>query len=656
MQSLAFTLLEPGLAIIAGALAGFGVLFFYFLRLRRRPVRVSSTFLWTSSVADLQVNVPFRWVRFSWLLFLQLAAVACLAVALGRPVLSGTGETAESAILLIDRSASMQSLDGSTDGTTRLALAKRQARDVLKRLPSETRVLVAGFASSATALTGFTRDRGLARGAVDSIEATDEPGDLSAAFELVRALAGSSSETGEKSPAKVLLLSDGGFAGRSGERGIGNAALEFVPVAGASAPTNVGIVAMGARRDYADPAVVRLFARLQSTLETSVIVPVECRVGGEVIEQKAVEIGPALSGGVAEASATFEFLNSVGGLVTVSIGRADDLASDDTAGLMLSAPSSLRVLLVRPNVAVDAMDEVLEAALESLAPARLRTINAGEYEQGGPATDDELLVFDRVRPTRIPALPSISFGATVPIPGLGMSEPEGGSGASGFVYWLRSHPLMRYVVLSDVWVARAMPITLPDEQGSNAEVRCVPLAMGEAGPLIVLAEQAGVRRVVVGFDIGQSNWVKDASFHIFLKNAVDYLTLAGDDSAGAALKTTEVFSVRPAAGASAVEVKGPKAFSREISSSDRVTLGPLSLVGVYELGGVEAADSVAAVNLLDPRESRLGVASSLDLAGGAVAGTRASDATPREIWAWFVLAGVALLCVEWTLYALRMRV
>jgi hypothetical protein len=202
-----------------------------------------------------------------------------------------------------------------------------------------------------------------------------------------------------------------------------------------------------------------------------------------------------------------------------------------------------------------------------------------------------------------------------------------------------------------------MRVTVPVEDAGGVAARVESLAAGSGGPLIVLAEQGGVRRVVVGFDIGQSNWVKDASFHIFLKNAVDYLTLSGEEEAGRALRTTDTFSVRPAPGSEAVRVSGPIEFSREVSESGaRVTLGPLSRVGLYEIEGVIEADAVAAANLLDPTESRIATPDPIQLAAGPITATTAADAAPKEVWHWFALAAIVALGIEWIVYAWRMRV
>ncbi|MBZ0172981.1 MAG: BatA domain-containing protein, partial [Phycisphaerales bacterium] len=72
------TLLSPGTMLLAASLTVPPLVVFYLLKLRRRPLRVTSTMLWEQAAHDMQVNVPLRWIRPNWLLLLHALILALL--------------------------------------------------------------------------------------------------------------------------------------------------------------------------------------------------------------------------------------------------------------------------------------------------------------------------------------------------------------------------------------------------------------------------------------------------------------------------------------------------------------------------------------------------------------------------------------------------
>jgi hypothetical protein len=87
-----------------------------------------------------------------------------------------------------------------------------------------------------------------------------------------------------------------------------------------------------------------------------------------------------------------------------------------------------------------------------------------------------------------------------------------------------------------------------------------------------------------------------------------------------------------------------------------VSLGVPALTGVYEVRGAAEEDAIAPVNLFDARESSIATRDSTPIATRSGSAASAGEASPREVWAWFVLAAVGFLTLEWLLFAWRMRV
>jgi hypothetical protein len=664
------TFLSPLAAVVAGAVALPLLLALYFLKLRRRPVRVSSTLLWQQATHDLQVNVPFRWIRPSLMLLLHLAALALLLLAMARPAMRMDAAPAQRVVLLVDRSASMTARDGAA-GASRLDEARQRALRILENLSRAGRapaVSVIAFAADARALTTFTQDRGAARAAVNSVEPSDQPGNLAAALQLAGAvLAGDSAgEDQDVERGLVVLFSDGGFAGGNGYS-LAGAEFRYERVGGADrAPTadptpgpeqqgreNVGIVAVAARREWSDPGVVRVFARVQNARAREVVAPVVLRLDDREVQRRALVIPHAMEDGPGQASVTFELSTRESGIVTLSLETDDLLPADNSAGIVLSAATKPRVLVVVPDAAIDAGDRdpswTITTVLEEME-LPYRRISASAFEldaAGGADLRAELVVFDRVRPRSLPEVPSLSFGAGIPADGI--ETPPAAGASTYFLSWQRTHPVMRDVSLDSVYISRPTPLRVD-------ESRWTVLARGRQGPLIAIGESGGARRLVVGFELASSNWPLHFGFPIFIASCIDALTLRGDDRAGAFFTTAEPVRLDLPAG-TRVTLDGPREIAVETppESPGTTSLGVFDKAGIYRVRGeFRGVPPAVAVNLLDETESALAVADSLRVAGQSVAGI-AGEAGPREVWHWFVLAALALLMAEWLVSGWMMR-
>ena len=146
-----------------------GIIALYFLKLKRRPVNVSSTLLWRKSLEDLHVNSLFQRLRRNLLLFLQLLAVALAMLALAGPRIKGASGQGQRYVLLIDNSASMSATDVPP---SRLAKAKEEARKVVRSMGGDDLAMVVSFAETARVVSNYTGDTRTLLQRIDSIEPT----------------------------------------------------------------------------------------------------------------------------------------------------------------------------------------------------------------------------------------------------------------------------------------------------------------------------------------------------------------------------------------------------------------------------------------------------------------------------------------------------
>lgn len=693
--------LTPWTGVIVGAVAAPVLVALYLLKLRRRAVRVSSTLLWEEAVRDMQANVPLRWVRVSLLLLVQMLALVALLMALSRPALRGSVVGGRGTVLIVDRSASMSAVDGEgmetesdaereggrTPTQSRLERAKGMALGVIDEMErgESGAGMVMALGAETRAVTGFTSDWRELREAVRSIKPSDQPGRLGPALELVESLSAGEEGAGEggrggKGAPTALLFSDGGF----GDWPAGAGRLTLVPVGGQTDQTgvdNLGIVAISARRDFESPERVRVFVRVVNSGKRGVETSLRAAVDGASVGSERLVVPGGVGGAPGEgvASLEFEWDRGGGGVLTVTIPREDALASDNTAAMVLRPVTRARVLLVAPDE--KGADPFLASVLGALELSAVEPIDAGQYERGVESAGErgargrswpgfDLIVFDRVRPRVLPAQPTISFGAGLPIAGLTVEAGEVGS-ATRVVSWRRTHPLLRYAALDGVVVSPAMRMELPTSGEGGGEV--TELALGERGALIGLigggvGGGGGVGRIVVGFELSRSNWGPEVSFPVFLSSAVDLLTGRGDASAGRSYTTGEGVSVELEPGEVVARVTGPVEFAVERAGEQGVvSLGIPERAGIYSVGGAVARDSTLCVNLVDAGESSLGGAADLGnegargndgagRGGGLGGGLGVRDgAGRREVWHWFVIVAAVLLGIEWFVFAWKMR-
>lgn len=655
------TLLAPGVMLLAAGLTIPPLIVFYLLKLRRRPLRVTSTMLWEQAVHDLQVNVPFRWIRPNWLLLLHAIILALLLTAVGRPAIDTGGIAAGRVFVLVDRSASMSARD-MPGGQTRLDAAKALAIETIESLSrgaDSPEITLIAYAAEPVVLAPPGRDRAMLISLVNGIEPTDQPARPAEALALVRSLLlGWATDEDENAPPSLtVVVSDG--AGFGGGRLSTGDPMRFVTVEPiAERPPNVGIVAMSVERDPERPERVRVFVRTLNAGGNEVAAPLVVRLDDEPVARRAVRIpaGPD-AGTPGETVETLTLDIPGGGVLSVSIEHADALPIDNTALALLSPYQRPSTLLVTPTGASEARrlaDPFLLDVLEALGTEGLRVIDIERYARLDEASlaGYGVVVFDRVAPGIPPLNPTLSFGAAWP----GLGDAEWLGGRTGVIAWNRGHPVMRDVVMDQVLVARRLKLPEDDEGAQTGpRRRHTTLARGDDGPLIIEIDDAGTPRIVVGFALEQSTWPVNFSYPIFMLSAFD--RLAPGSMSGVWFETGFPATVRLDRPARRIALDGPISRTIEMpgeEASATVPLGMLGRAGLYNVsaGGVSRP---VVVNLLDSGESGLAWITPEGAEALATAPMGGVATEQREIWRLFILAAALLLLVEWLVYARRAR-
>jgi len=639
------TLLAPWNMVVAASIAIPALLILYMLRLRRRRLRISSSLLWTGSVRDLEGNVPFQRVRPSWMFFLQLLALLLLLLAMGDPVLTGGTAPAMRTVIAIDTSASMSIRVGDGDDAPRrfdlaIAEAQRLARQAL--VPGSNReVMLVVLGARPRLLLGFDQRLAAARAALSEVEPTDEPLDATASLRFVQSLLRGSEFAGT---AEVVILSDGAF---SGVGAVGGRSVDipgrvrWVDLsADAPPPVNLGIVAIGARRDPEETQRVGLIVTLATNAPQRIDTILEVLVNGRVAATRSVRIG----GDDPETVERFE-LNIPGPATIIARHRASDaLVADDSAAIVLDRPRRPAIALVH---AAPAPDPWLRRLLEDLDLEELQVIEADDDDAAEiPERRRELLdlvIFDRVAPARWPSVPLLIVGAAGP-------ELErtarAGSGARRILAWDRTHPLLRHAVLDDLAFTAAARTLAP----SDARV----LATDAEGASLFTLRRSGAEHVVLNFSPAQSTWPADVSFAIFGRNLIDFVVTDGYGAIGRFARAGDTLDL--VAESERIELRGAAPRTVRAQPGQVVQVPVPSRVGMYEVDGARGVERLA-VNLLSREESLRRREAAADAGAEIEFGVAAADddgaeasETGRSIARWLLLAAFAVLVTEWLLY------
>lgn len=635
----------------------------YFLKLKRRPLQVPSTYLWRKSVEDLHVNSIWQRLRRNLLLFLQLLLVALAMLALLRPGWRGARLTGDRFIFLIDNSASMQSTDVAP---SRLAEAKRQVAALVDQMKSGDAAMIVSFSDAAQVAQMFTDSRRQLRESLDSIVPTARPTSLLEALKVASGLAnpGRSAEdvtdfqVAEALPAKLYVFSDGNFEDVAGFS-LGNLEPVYVPIGTAEA-RNVGILAFEVRRHESRPDMLQAFARLENFAEEEASVELELALDGRLIDAASLSI-PAGEG----KGLVFD-LESVGtGVLRLRATTSDHLAIDDEAFVTIDPPERVDVLLVSPGNEPLELALTTEAAVERAAtlvqpPSFLES---PAYEAGAAGGRWDLVIYDRCTPPSMPQCNTLFVGRTPPSEGWS-SGPK--LAAPQIIDTDPAHPLMQWLDLSDVLVAEA--ITLKPPPGAQV------LIDADTGPLLVVAPRAGFEDAALAMvivdqvegDGGRpervvgTNWPIRSSFPVFALNVIEYLAQPNQGGGSGNHRPGGSVVIRCDEAEGTIEVRGPDGSSFRVTESrpGQYNFVATDQIGVYRAECSKQHGQRFAVNLFSPAESDIPTQpdGAIRIGYVEVAAQTGWEPVRREIWKLLLLAGLVVLLAEWYIYRRRIGV
>ncbi len=633
------------------------IVLLYFLKLRRVPLEVPSTYLWKKTIEDLHVNSIWQRLRKNLLLFLQLLVALLFILACLRLGYRGRETIGERSIFMIDNSSSMQTTD--VQGS-RLQAAKREALRLLEGLGNDDAGMVIAFSDRADVKQGFTSDKRKLRAAIEGITPTSRTTDLNEALRAAAGLAnpGRTSQiedindvqVAEAVPASMYVFSDGRFG--PPQLDLGNLTAEYIPI-GTASPNNVAIIAFTADRNLEKEGQVEAFARLKNFGDQTAEFTASLNLDDQLIDAAQVSLPAGEEQGV-----SFQ-LNSVSqGRLTLELDWKDDFAVDNRAFAGLDPPRQLEVVLVTAG------SFPLESALATppvQALATIRTIDPAELDtpesqQLAASGQIDLFVYDQCSPAKLPNANTLFIGALPP----GDQWQAGPASGPQFVIDSnRSHPMLQYLDMGVVLIAQGQALTLPP--GGTELLRT------DQGILIGVAPRAAYQDAVVGMsltrrsddrDVPNTNWPIYPSFPVFMYNSLEFLGGAVSSASAKTVKPGQPAALNLANRYDKVRIVDP---SGKTEIMDRAGAASLIFTNTEQPGFYRAQPpdddrllQLFTVNLFSEQESDLAVAPEVEIGTVKIAGkAQQKDVVRVETWRWLLALALVVLSVEWYLYSRR---
>jgi len=662
----------------------------YILKMRRRRFEVPFSNLWQRVLRDKDTTSLWKHLRRILSLLLQLVIIGLLMFAALDPKLGRADPDAKNVVVIIDTSASMETVDETESGVdgpvSRLAVAKHEVVKLLRSMGGGDEVMLMRMDGQTTPLTRFEADLPKLNSVVQKLQASDTPADLR------RALSGAADALRGRRNPMIVLVGDGAYpedvlasvlrgppvaqpqpppAAKHGDdasfantdltaidlRGID---LRYIPVG--KRADNVGIVSFNVRRYITNKTAYEVFIEVQNFGREPARRKLELYSGDLAIDVKELTLKPGerkrqlypnLGGG------TNHRLRAV--LKTVNEG-ADDKADghdifalDDEAFALLPKRTTQKILLVT----VDNL--YLEGAMLVYDNVGVDKLLPEEYEStvaSGKLPAYDAVVFDDYTPEHLPPdktnlLYFNPSGKNSPFPIRRTLHRQHITEVDPH------HPVTKWIVMSDVNFDKSSVFAVDRAKGEVPLFTSVRDAIGAA-------KKDGQHKVVAfGFSLTGTDLTLRVAFPLLLANILDWF--AGDDSD---LVTTYRTGRRlwvpmdGTYGVTEVAVIGPNGRQTRAPVVDgRATFYGHS-VGVSRLQAKEDGKPVAqielAANLANPAESNVSPGSPLYVGGDTdhpLELPSGFQITHRQsLWLYLVMAVLLLLGLEWITYNRRVTV
>ena len=603
------------------------IILLYFLKLRRQTQKVPSIILWMTAFEDMKANVPFRRFRKNLLLPLQLLFLLAAILGLARPAYVRESRLGQHTVLIIDVSASMQSVE---DGKSLFEMAQTDALKMVDEMPENGRMMLIKGSLHPSIILPFTHDKSDLRDKIQKTFPTDSTSNLKDAIDL--ALSSSQEIRGTE----IIVLTDGNSVVQSEATVQSENSIKYVRYGKQN--RNVAITRFDVSRKQANQKKYQAFVEVHNFDEKPHDVLVWLLIDGHRIQSDSATLKKKEH---REFVFDFDDRGFDGKVLEIRLDTEDSLSVDNSVYAVLHKFEKQRVLVVS-----DKRNLFLEQVLLTNPDVEFRQIRRDQYI--GMAGYDVAL-FYKIVPYKIP------------------------NGNILFVYPERSLPFMRIISKAkDVSVVSVNPtrsimrdVDLDDLKVKESLVYemppwGVPLVESTSSPLIWLGEWGMRKGIIFAFDAFNpllSRLVLMRAFPILMAQCLQWLGKSNRIISPDQLKTGSVvkISVPHFNEVEKVIIDAPGGRKYLLPADESfVVFGDTYKTGVYQVYADEQLIGKFAVNLLNADESNL-IRTSKQKQPSRLTefGSSSTKKSYYEVWHLMAIIALAALALEWWLYHRR---
>jgi len=603
------------------------IVLLYLLKLKRRPVSVSTLQFWQRVLQESRRRAFFQRLRQLFSLLLHLLIFALILGALLRPTLDQQVREGASAVLILDTRARMQATE--PDGQTRFTKAKAAATGVVRQASALRQMAVISMNAGPSVVTPFTDDEKVLREGLEKVAVTDASGDLASALRLAEELL--ISRKGER---RIIVFTDR----EPDPKDAGpKTPVDFVSVG--TARDNLAITRFATRPLLTSPQTSEVLLEVANFGRTAVKTNVELAFDGRLLDVKPLTLEPGARSVQVFPTVPRPSTNARGWL-TARLDSTDALAADNVAYAVLPVEPPRRVLLItKGNWFLEkllAADQGL--AFELLTPDAFTSALAAKFDA---------VLFDNFLPenfdlTTTPGnfffLKQTPFNTTEPA----LEQPLLSDLDS-------QNPVLRLVNLQNVTFLRAASLALPKTEGWNWQA---PIRSFEH-PIMITGERLGgaQRTAALALDVTDSDLPLRVAFPLLISNTLHWL--AGEDSAP--VLSRRAGETLPLTDGAAIGTQSRTPW-QDYNATDpgatvRELFQPLTN-GFYQIK-IREESRWLAVNTFSEEDSDLRAANTPTTAAPALPMISLAHFASWPLWQYLAAAALALLVLEWWLFHRR---